>query len=208
MTIEGNPMERLWYALKVLFFYGITALANFSAILLASAVLTVMLWTQHRRTHVLVLWLTLIGSEGMATIGKLLFRRPRPSGLLPAIMENSYSFPSGHATSAVVLFGFLAYLLIREHRSWQIKVSAFLTALLLVFLVDLSRLYLGVHYVSDVLAGNALALTVLLFAIAIGEWLRSSVRETQPSFSWKPIMVALALEGMYVTGFLLFVPLA
>lgn len=93
---------------------------------------------------------------------KLLFARPRPAVFPPLVSESSYSFPSGHAVAAVALYGLLAVLLWRRGRyGWAIFSGAW------VVVVALSRVYLGVHYPSDVLASLAhgtLWLIVVLFA--------------------------------------------
>ena len=204
-------LANLFYAFRddrlLQFFYAVTVLANFFTVLVMVLMLTLILWRQHRRIYALILWLTLVGSEAMTTLGKLFFHRLRPSGLLPVLSEDSYSFPSGHATSAVVLFGFLAYLVIREHRSWKVKVSAFFLALMAIVFVDLSRLYLGVHYLSDVLAGNTLALSVLLFAISVGELLRSRRQYSLPPFSWRLFLFLPLLGGLSILIFMATTPL-
>lgn len=188
-------------------FYAVTVLANFVTVLAAALLLTVILWWQRRHTYVATLWITFLGSEGMTTMGKLLFHRPRPSGFLPILAEDSYSFPSGHATSAVMFFGFLAYFIMREHRSWNVRASAIFAALMAILLVDVSRLYLGVHYLSDVLAGNILAFGILLFAISVGEWMRSQRVGMPPPFSWKSLLLLPLVAGVSVAAFVVVVPL-
>lgn len=204
-------LANLFYAFRyeplLHFFYGVTILANAVTIVSTAILLTILLWRQSRPIYTLVLWLTIFGSEGMAMLGKLLFHRARPSGVLPVLSESSYSFPSAHATSAVVLFGFLAYLLIREHRSWKMKVSAFFGAATAIFLVDLSRLYLGVHYLSDVLAGNALSFSVLLFAISVGEWMRSKKTTTSKRIVWKPFLTLPILGSLLIAVYAVFLPI-
>lgn len=205
-------LANLFYAFRyeplLQIFYEVTVLANSVTVIVAALLLTIILWQQRRRVYILVLWLTLLGSEGTVTLGKLFFHRPRPSGLLPVLPESSASFPSGHAASAVVLFGFLAYLLIREHCSWKVKISSFFGAIAAILLIDFSRLYLGVHYLSDVLAGNMLALSILLFAISVGEWIQSLRTATILPFSWKPMLMLPVLGVFSVAFFTMFAPLS
>ena len=81
---------------------------------------------------------------------KLLFHRPRPE--LSFIHLDTYSFPSGHAASATAIYGALAFLLVRR-AGWTRRVAVGASAVLVVAVIGFSRLYLGVHYLSDVLAG-------------------------------------------------------
>jgi undecaprenyl-diphosphatase len=83
---------------------------------------------------------------------KKAIHRERPS-LDQLISVSTLSYPSGHAMSAMAFYGFLIYLSIRLVSSWGLKMAIFITLGLLIFLIGISRIYLGVHYPSDVLAG-------------------------------------------------------
>jgi membrane protein DedA with SNARE-associated domain/membrane-associated phospholipid phosphatase len=128
------------------------------------AVLAWLLW--RRRWHAAGYWVTAIGlGQLAATMIKLVMQRPRP---LPGLYQglSTYAFPSGHATMSMVLYGFLAVLIARErpaaHR-WRV----YGLAALLVSAIAVSRLYLGAHWLSDVLGGLSLGLAwVALLAIA------------------------------------------
>ncbi len=86
---------------------------------------------------------------------KHVFHRARPTFDDPFLILTTYSFPSGHTAGATLLYGVLAvYFVLRTH-SWRRRIGIVLTAVLLVALVGLSRMYLGVHYLSDVLAAVA-----------------------------------------------------
>lgn len=98
---------------------------------------------------------SVLGGIGLNTLLKLAFHRARPtlSGLSTAL--HTYSFPSGHALSATVLYGVFAAYLIAKTRSPAGKAGIAVVAAAIVVLVAFSRLYLGVHYLSDVLAAFA-----------------------------------------------------
>lgn len=83
---------------------------------------------------------------------KRAINRDRPS-LDQLISVSTLSYPSGHAMSAMAFYGFLIYLNIRLASSWWLKLAVFIVLGLLIFLIGISRIYLGVHYPSDVLAG-------------------------------------------------------
>lgn len=84
---------------------------------------------------------------------KLVFRRPRPSLFHPLLHETGYSFPSGHSLIAVVVYGLLGYFLMHVFRHHAAKVAVAICTAALVVLIGLSRVYVGVHYPTDVLAG-------------------------------------------------------
>ena len=88
---------------------------------------------------------------------KNIFLRIRPLDLM-IINETGYSFPSGHSTMSLALYGLVAYLVYKSNYQKNIKVLLISLLFLLSFLIGLSRIYLGVHYASDVLAGFMLAI--------------------------------------------------
>jgi undecaprenyl-diphosphatase len=87
---------------------------------------------------------------------KLMIRRPRPPYAAAFLHDSSWSFPSGHAMGSLIGYGMLAYLLVTLwiHRR-SLQISIVLGAALLIVAIGLSRLYLGVHYFSDVVGGYA-----------------------------------------------------
>lgn len=104
---------------------------------------------------------TLLLNDGM----KLIFARPRPTLWQPLIKEISYSFPSGHALGASVLYGFLAYLFVRRYPQRSYLIYGITIAI--IGLISLSRLYLGVHYPTDILAGYIIGLLWLSICVAL-----------------------------------------
>lgn len=86
---------------------------------------------------------------------KYAFHRVRPSFDDPLLTLTTYSFPSGHASASTLFYGLIAAYLIAHVTTWNKRVLIVFAALIMVTLVGLSRMYLGVHYLSDVLAGMA-----------------------------------------------------
>lgn len=95
---------------------------------------------------------------------KNIFRRLRPS-ILMLVVEGGYSFPSGHSASAMFFYGIIIYSLYRSHLSKKIKCLGISFFSLLIFLIGLSRIYLGVHFPSDVLAGFMVGLINVIIMI-------------------------------------------
>ncbi|RJG11757.1 phosphatase PAP2 family protein, partial [Massilia cavernae] len=86
---------------------------------------------------------------------KHLFQRARPSFENPLLSLPTYSFPSGHTVAATLFYGLLACYAVVVLRSWRTRALVVMGACFLVGLVGLSRIYLGVHYLSDVMAAIA-----------------------------------------------------
>lgn len=121
----------------------------------------VLAWLCLRRYWFTAIHWALVGfmAAGMAEVFKLLVASPRPLGL--QITPDGYSFPSGHTTMSTALFSFLA-IIIAQDRDEYFGWFCYCTAALFCVLVGLSRVYLGAHWVTDVLAGLALGLACSL----------------------------------------------
>lgn len=136
-------------------FLAITALGSIEAIVpIGLAVTGLLVW---RRLWLYVSgWLVaLVGVVALNVLLKQIFERPRPIFVDPIIVETSYSFPSGHAMDSLVMYGMLAYFSLLIIRYWRARVTILFGTALLIILIGFSRLYLGVHYFSDVIAGLA-----------------------------------------------------
>lgn len=153
-------------ALAVKIFIWITLLGESPTVLMFALVVSVLLWLSRKKWQIFTLWLTIIGGEGFTFILKLVFHRPRPINAV--FLEDSNSFPSGHATIAVAFYGFIAYLLLRKNKNKPYRILTISS--ILITGIGLSRLYLGVHYVSDVWAGYLAGLLWLIIGISITEW--------------------------------------
>ena len=116
----------------------------------------VLLWLAARRRHrdTLFFGLAVIGSVVLNVVAKNYFARARPSLWLSITPESTYSFPSGHAMGSATLG--IALILLFWRTRWRWLVTP--VALMFVLLVGVSRVYLGVHYPSDILAGWAAAM--------------------------------------------------
>lgn len=95
---------------------------------------------------------------------KLIFARERPAELM-IITETGYSFPSGHAMAALGFYGFIIYLIWNMNLEKRAKVVFSTLICILIVLIGISRIYLGVHYASDVLAGFLISTVYLILYI-------------------------------------------
>ena len=112
-----------------------------------------------------ILVLTCLGGLILNQGLKLVFAKPRPHLWTPLIVEHSYSFPSGHALGSAVLYGFLAVLLASRYPRYRLGI--FGVAVVIVSAIGLSRLFLGVHYPTDIIAGYAIGLIWLTTSVKI-----------------------------------------
>ena len=97
---------------------------------------------------------------------KFILQRPRPSDFR-IIEESGYSFPSGHSMVSMAFYGFLIYLIYKKVSNKYLKWGLISFLALLIVLIGISRIYLGVHYTSDVLAGFLASIVYLILFISI-----------------------------------------
>ena len=147
------------------FFKLITKLCNEKFIIIATLLIFIILLFKKKKIG-FILTLNVLLCSGLNTLIKHIFLRPRPVGL-KLIKQGGYSFPSGHSMMAVAFFGILIYLVCRS--KWKKSIKILLSSLLtvLILLIGISRIYLGVHFASDVLAGFAIALSYLIIFTSV-----------------------------------------
>ncbi|MEM1368875.1 MAG: phosphatase PAP2 family protein [Cyanobacteria bacterium P01_H01_bin.15] len=144
---------------------AITRLGNPSTTLpLVLLVLTVLLW-QRRWRFAGRFFVACSGSIFLIIQLKLFFGKARPELWPQLVTESTYSFPSGHAVSAVVLYGFIAYMLSDYRPKWAAPIYGLAT--FLIGAIGFSRLYLGVHWPTDVLAGYGIGFLWLFICIGL-----------------------------------------
>lgn len=125
------------------------------------------------------LWYWLLGLVSVVAGGillnvllKNLFARARPGWADPLMALTDPGFPSGHTMMATIIYGFMAVYLILKIASWRWRFVIATLTILLVFVVALSRMYLGAHYLSDVLAAMAAGIAWLALCLTAVETLR------------------------------------
>lgn len=115
--------------------------------------------------------LTLAALTGLAIYKpmKHIFLRARPDVMYHIVQQGGYSFPSGHTTSSIIVYGLLLYLIRKHCKNEKLKNILSVVCILLACLIPPSRLYVGVHWATDVLCGIFIAFGVVTLAIAILE---------------------------------------
>ncbi|MDO0876039.1 phosphatase PAP2 family protein [Carnobacterium divergens] len=152
---------------KSAYFISITTLGNTTSII-GVALIFIIGWAIYKKSISYPSWLVLnlaIGSGLLNFTVKQIFRRPRPT-IKHLVEQGGFSFPSGHSMGSMILFSSIAFLLIISIRRTSIKWIIALIAAFLILSVGISRIYVGVHFPSDVLGGFALGFAWIAFAIA------------------------------------------
>jgi undecaprenyl-diphosphatase len=136
-----------------------------------------------RRHAAVLLTIASLGGEALNQLLKQMFARPRPSeAFFGYALPQSYSFPSGHALVSCCFFGALAAILTRRNAARVTRYLIWAAAALMAALIGFSRVYLGVHYPSDVLAGYSAAIVwVAAVRAGYGFWLLRRRRDPEPA---------------------------
>ena len=127
--------------------------------------------------------LAIFGNLGLSAllnfVLKNIIQRPRPTEFR-IIDEKGYSFPSGHSMVSMAFYGFIIYLIYKNIKNKYLKWISISLLSLLIFLIGISRIYLGVHYTSDVLAGFLISIAYLTIITSfIGKYINNKEMENE-----------------------------
>jgi undecaprenyl-diphosphatase len=181
-TDPSDPLGPGWLEDQI---RDLTALGGLGVLTLISLAVVGFLVLQGKRRTALLVAVAVGGGILVSTLTKLGFDRPRPDLVPHATRVHTASFPSGHAMMAAVTYLTLGALLARAQPHLRLKLYLIGLAVTLTVLVGLSRIYLGVHWPTDVLAGWTLGAAWALGCWAIALWLqtrgRIEVEEREPA---------------------------
>lgn len=145
-----------------------------AALMVITIILCIFLWFKRGKKYSLFFLITMLFNGLIILLLKDLFQRPRPLNSL--IVDTSFAFPSGHTASAVVFFGLITYLIFKKSKSQDWKIGFFVFSIFMVLFIGFIRLYLNVHWFTDVLGGLAIGTFILTISILINE----SLEKTKP----------------------------
>jgi undecaprenyl-diphosphatase len=114
----------------------------------------------------IILGVSTVNTVLINQIIKYIIRRARPDHLR-LIKQGGYSFPSGHAMIAIAVYGFLIYLVYKKISNKKIKIPLIILLTIIIISIGLSRIYVGVHYPSDILGGYVISLAILILNITL-----------------------------------------
>lgn len=151
-------------------FLFISDVGSIKGLLFITALLTVYLIYKKRFTDVLFLMFVFWGSRGLNNLLKNWVERDRPE-INPIIHSAGFSFPSGHTMNSTAVLGFICFLLLIHFKSKAFRKTIIGVTVLLVALIGVSRIYLGVHYVTDIIGGFVAGIIwVLIFISLYKHW--------------------------------------
>ena len=148
------------------FFEAVTTLGNGIVLAGVAAIAAYLLARRRYYAEAVLMVLAYVGAQALSFSLKLAFRRDRPFFTDPLATVSTYSFPSGHATVSIAVYGALCLVLVRR-LTGPARVVCVAAAVLLVSLIGFSRLYLGVHFLSDVLAGYSVGIAWLALCVVV-----------------------------------------
>lgn len=158
-------------------FGGISAVGGTVGMAVLGTVAAILFWVRRRLRVAFGIAGATLGA-GLLVVGfKHLYGRSRPPSAVQLVPQTSLSFPSGHSLGSIVVIGMLTVLVGRELRSTVLRAALATTSSAAVALIGVSRLYLGVHWLSDVLAGWLLGGAWLALCLVVTLSGRQGVRD-------------------------------
>jgi undecaprenyl-diphosphatase len=158
----------------------ITSLGTASVVTMLVGVAALFLWLNKHKHSAILLFVSTFGGVILNNLLKLGFSRPRPDIIAWGAKATFYSFPSGHAMSATVVYTTVAYLAARLQRTHAARAAIAVLAALIILVICISRVYLGVHYPSDVIAGVIIGVAWASFCMATLEAIQLYARRNAP----------------------------
>jgi undecaprenyl-diphosphatase len=169
LDVRGRTLVQAWASPTLTEVMVAASFYGGPVVLIPAALVTAFSFLVHgwHRGALLVV-LTMAGAALLNWLLKVTFARVRPEAFFEYPLPASASFPSGHALYAASIFGGLAALLTARLKHGPLRVAVWSAAVFLILMVGFSRVYLGVHYPSDVLAGYSIAVIWVTF-VALGD---------------------------------------
>lgn len=149
------------------FFSIITNLGEVWFCIFAASLICLFLYASRQQKFVPELFVISLGSALCVWALKLFFALPRPTDPVALMTIDSFSFPSGHAAAAATLYGFLLWMMLGTGKTDRMRTLCAGIFFAIIVLVGFSRMYLGVHYLSDVIAGYVVGFVWVMIGVSL-----------------------------------------
>lgn len=159
-SIKNDFLTNLSIAVSFIF--------DIKSVIIISLILSAYLWVKLSKKDSMLFIFAMVLNGGILYMLKELIQRARPLNSLVA--ESSFAFPSAHASTAIVFFGLLIYLISKKKESKNLKLNVILISIFMILLICFARLYLNVHWLSDVFGGIAIGIFILTGCILLKEF--------------------------------------
>lgn len=142
-------------------------LTNFGGAFVVIGLSVVLIGMMKNKKFSICMVANLVGVTVLNQVLKFVIQRPRPGESYQLIKESGFSFPSGHSMASMAFYGLLIYFAYKKIENKKIKYLVMVLLGSIIFTIGVSRIYLGVHYASDVIAGFCLSILYLIIFIKI-----------------------------------------
>ena len=173
--IINSRVSLFWNSLLTKLMIIITNIGSTLSLLILSVVLFCFFIYKKKNQESLLLLFSMLGGLFLKTIIKIIIARPRPINMLVGAHGNS--FPSGHATMSTIFFSLLIYLFKDKIKNKITRIVFILSNITIFLLIGISRIYLSVHWFSDVIAGFSLGLFWITFSVLIFEFIDNRLKK-------------------------------
>ena len=205
LTIIDRPINQLIVSLRTpllnRLMFLITLTGNWQMIALGSLLSVILLVAAKKRRYLLALLLSNFSALTFIELSKNIIGRTRPPVENALILEHGFAFPSGHSYFAVAFYGLLTYFWVRHFHHKLEKIAVFLLGSSFILLLALSRIYLGVHWSTDVIAGLSSSVTFLAIIVAYIEFRRRYFVEEYRQFNKRNVWAGFGMFAfVWVAG--------
>jgi undecaprenyl-diphosphatase len=170
IRVLDNSILEFFYSIRLpalnSFMEFMTFFGNMEVVVLFSLCVVLYFWVRKREKFLFAFFSSSLVAASLIYSIKHLFERQRPPVENALVYADGFSFPSGHALMSVAFYGILTYFVIATSRSKIERITAMVFGIILIFLISISRIYLGVHWPSDVFSGLILGgawLSIVIF---------------------------------------------
>ena len=167
LDLSLNSLNITRNSFLIIFSKIMDLLFDSASIIVISLFLSIFLWFRYSKKEAVFFSFTILLNAGIVYFIKEIVQRARPENTI--FLSSGFAFPSGHSATAVVFFGLLIYLILRKSKSKNFKLASISFSVFMIILIAFTRVYLNMHWLSDILAGFFIGAFILTLNIILKE---------------------------------------